>query len=107
LARARALAAQLAAAAPMTVERVKERDALRALMRRADDATRAAEDAKSRTGKRAELDARLAVVVAGHDPAARVDHLEREERALTEDVARLETEIAALRAEHGKYAALM
>ncbi|HEY7907601.1 MAG TPA: SbcC/MukB-like Walker B domain-containing protein, partial [Thermomicrobiales bacterium] len=107
LTRARALAAQLAAAAPMTVERVKERDALRALMRSADDATRAAEDAKSRTGKRAELDARLAVVVAGHDPAPRVNQLEREERGLTEDVARLETEIAALRAEHGKYAALM
>jgi DNA repair protein SbcC/Rad50 len=107
LTRARALAAQLAAAAPMTVERVKERDALRALMRSADDATRAAEDAKSRTGKRAELDARLAVVVAGHDPAPRVNQLEREERGLTEDVARLETEITALRAEHGKYAALM
>ena len=69
LARARALAAKLAAAAPMTVERVKERDALRALIRLADDARRAADDATSRTGKRAELDARLAVVSAGHDPA--------------------------------------
>ncbi len=107
LTRARALAGQLAAAAPMTVERVKERDALRALMRRADDATRAAEDARGRTGKRAELHARLAVIVAGHDPAARVDQLEREERALTEDVARLETELTALRAEHGRYATLM
>ena len=44
---------------------------------------------------------------AGHDPAARVAELEREERGLTEDVTRLETELAALRAEHGKVPALM
>ena len=35
------------------------------LIRLAEDAARAAEEAKSRTNKRAELDARLAVVVGG------------------------------------------
>lgn len=106
LARARTLAATLAATAPLTVERVKERDHLRDLMRHAEEATRTADDAKSRTNKRAELDARLAVVIAGDDPAAHVENLERQERALSEDVTRFETELASLRTEHAKYLAL-
>ncbi len=105
--RARMVAAKLTAAAPLAIERVKERDQLRVLMRVAEDATRAADDTKTRANKRAELDARLAVVVAGGDPAPRVAELERQERGLTEEVTRLETELVALRAEHGKYATLL
>ncbi len=105
--RARLVAAQLTAAAPLAIERVKERDQLRALIRVAEDAGRAADEAKHRANKRAELDARLAVVVASGDPAGRVAELERRERALTEDIARLETERAALRTEHAKYATLL
>lgn len=105
--RARMVAAKLTAAAPLAIERVKERDHLRALMRTAENARRAADEAKHRLNKRAELDARLAVIVAGGDLPARVADLERQERALTEDVARLETELAGLRAEHAKYAALL
>jgi exonuclease SbcC len=105
--RARMVAAKLTAAAPLAIERVKERDQLRALIRVAEDAGRAADEAKNRANKRAELDARLAVVVAGSDPAVRVADLERQERAHAEDVTRLETELATLRAEHAKYAALL
>lgn len=104
--RARMVAAKLTAAAPLAIERVKERDQMRVLIRVAEDAGRAAEEAKHRANKRAELDARLAVVVAGGDPVRRVAELERQERALTEDVTRQETELAALRAEHAKYATL-
>ncbi|MHB8645254.1 MAG: AAA family ATPase [Thermomicrobiales bacterium] len=105
--RARMLAAKLTAAAPLAIARVKERDQLRALMRVAEDVARAADEAKHRANKRAELDARLAVVIAAGDPAERVAALERQERALTEDIARLETERAGLLAEHAKYAALL
>ncbi len=104
--RARMVAAKLTAAAPLAIERVKERDQMRVLIRVAEDAGRAAEEAKHRANKRAELDARLAVVVAGGDPVSRVAELERQERALTEDVTRQETELAALRTEHAKYATL-
>ncbi|MDQ6833862.1 MAG: SMC family ATPase [Chloroflexota bacterium] len=104
--RARMVAAKLTAAAPLAIERVKERDHMRVLIRVAEDAGRAAEEAKHRANKRAELDARLAVVIAGGDPVSRVAELERQERALTEDVTRQETELAALRAEHAKYATL-
>jgi len=105
--RARMVAAKLTAAAPLAIERVKERDQLRALIRVAEDAARAADEAKTRANKRAELDARLAVVVAGGDPAPRVADLERQERGFTEEVARLETERTVLRAEHTKYATLL
>ena len=104
--RARMVAAKLTAAAPLAIARVKERDQVRALIRVAEDAGRAADEAKHRANKRAELDARHAVIVAGGDPASRVAELERQERALTEDVTRLETKLAALRAEHAKYATL-
>ncbi len=105
--RARMLAAKLTAAAPFAIERVKERDQLRALMRVAEDAARAADEAKTRANKRAELDARLAVVIAGDDPAPRVADLERQERGFTEEFTRLETERTALRTEHAKYATLL
>ena len=105
--RARMVAAKLTAAAPLAIERVKERDQLRALIRVGEEAGRATDEAKTRANKRAELDARLAVVMASGDPAVRVAELERQERALTEDITRLETERVALRAEHAKYATLL
>lgn len=107
LGRARMLAAKLSAAAPLAIERVNERDQLRALIRLAEDAARAADDARARANKRAELDARLAATVAASDPAEHVAALEREERGHAAEVVRLEAALTTLRAEHGKYASLL
>jgi exonuclease SbcC len=105
--RARALATQLTTAGPLAIERTRERDALRGVLKLADDATRAAEDARTRTGQRAQMDARLAALTAGADIEAEVDALTRQERRLAEQLTALDTQLRATRAERQKTANLL
>ena len=107
IARARMLTAKLSAAAPLAISRVTERNEMTALMRLAEDAKRARDEAKARSNKRAEIEARMAVVMAAGDPTAAVESLERHERRLSDEASRLETELTLRRAEHKKFATLM
>jgi exonuclease SbcC len=107
LARARTLATQLATAGPLAVERTWERDALRGITKGLEELTRAREDAKTRTGQRAQLDARIAAIAAGVDLDAEMDALTRLERRLAERLTALDTQLKATRAERQKTAALL
>lgn len=107
LERARALATQLAAAGPLALERTRERDGLRAVIKLAEDLARATDDAKTRTGQRAHLEARIAALAAGADLDAEVDALTRQERRLAEQLTALDTQLKATRAERQKTATLL
>ncbi len=105
-ARARVLAGLLTGAAPLALERAKDRETVLAIQKLAEQAAQLAADATARENGTAQIEARLALASAGGDPAPLVEELEKRERYLGTEIAAQDAALKALRVERKTFTTL-